>query len=124
MPPDSPHGFRARPPVDRECYAPDAPARRVAGRSVESYLMYYAHGRLDCVELVVSLPAAGAADEFSHYCDAWQVGTVMIEPRTAERCAGTGQHGQSFCASLGESADGATIPLSIIVSDTPFTTIP
>lgn len=111
-------------PVGEECYAPEAPARRFVGRDVDSYLLCYVHGRLDRVEAIISLPVASAAGEFSRYCDDWQIGTVFIEPRTAVGCTGTQQHGQSFSASLGESADGVSVPLSIIVSNTPFSNSP
>ncbi|MFI4889476.1 MAG: hypothetical protein ACHQIL_02990 [Steroidobacterales bacterium] len=111
-------------PEGLECYAPDVRTRTFLGRSVESYLLCYAHGRLNLVELLVSLPATGAARAFSGYCDAWQAGTEPVDARTAMRCSGTHEPGPSFRASLGESADGATIPLSIIVSDTPFSNSP
>jgi hypothetical protein len=103
-------------PADQECYAPEAPSRRFLGRDAASYLLCYAGGRLDSVEVTVNLTAAGAAAEFSRYCDGWQAGTVYFAPRTADQCSGKDQRGPSFRASLGESADGLTVPLSIVVS--------
>ncbi len=107
-------------PVGEECYAPDAPVRHFIGRSIDSYLLCFANGRLDRIEAVVSLPAAAAADEFARSCDDWQAGTVAVDPRTAAHCTGTDAHGRTFSASLGESVDGASVPLAIIVSDSPF----
>jgi hypothetical protein len=106
--------------VDPECYALETPSRRFLGRDVASYLLCYAGGRLASVEVTVSLPAAGAAAEFSRYCDGWQAGTVNVVANTAEHCGGKAQRGPSFSASLGDSADGLTAPLSIVVSDTPL----
>jgi hypothetical protein len=99
-----------------ECYALDTPSGRFAGREVESYLLCFSRGRLDRVELSVSVPEAGAEAEFSRYCDDWQTGTVAVSPRTSTSCGGTESQGLSFSASLGDLPDGAAaVPLSIDV---------
>ena len=103
-----------------ECYALDAPAGRFIGRAADSYLLCYSSGRLDRVEMSVSLPEAGAEAEFSRYCDAWQKGTASLLPRTATSCGGTETQGLSFSASLGDfpddAGDGAAlVPLAIVV---------
>ena len=105
----------------QECYAPDAPAGRFIGREVDSYLLCFARGRLDRVELSLSVPDADAEAEFSRYCDDWQAGTATVSPRTARSCSGTVAQGMSFSASLGESSDDegddSAVLLSIVVSE-------
>ena len=107
--------------AQQECYALDAPARSIFGRQVDSYLLCYSKGRLDLVELSVSLPEAGAEAEFSRYCDEWQRGTVANWPRTPGSCSGTTAQGLSFSASLGQSPEDAghdsPVTLSIVVSE-------
>jgi hypothetical protein len=107
----------------QECYALDTPSQPLPGREVQSYLLCFAKGRLDRVELTLSLPRADAAAEFSRYCDQWQAGTAGISTRTAERCDGTLPQGPAFSAVLGEgpddSPDDAAVPLLIVVSETP-----
>jgi hypothetical protein len=104
----------------QECYAPDAAARPFAGREVDSYLLCFAHGRLDRVELSARLPEADAEAEFSRYCDQWLTGAATVSPRAARSCGGTAAQGLSFSASLGESpddaGDGPAVLLSIVVS--------
>jgi hypothetical protein len=107
----------------KECYALDTPSQPFPGREVQSYLLCFAKGRLDRVELTIGLPFVDAAAEFSRYCDQWQVGTAGISPRTAERCDGTSPQGPSFSAVLsqspGDSPEGSAVPLLIVLSDTP-----
>jgi hypothetical protein len=111
----------------QECYALDEPSQRFPGREVESYLLCFARGRLDRVELTLSLPYADAAAEFSRYCDQWQIGTAEVSARNAERCDGSLPQGPSFSAALGQppgqppdnSPGDSAVPLLIIVSDTP-----
>jgi hypothetical protein len=107
----------------QECYALDTPSQPIPGREVETYLLCFAKGRLDRVELTLNLPQADAAAEFSRYCGQWQTGTAGSSPRTAQRCNGSLPQGLSFSAVLGDpsdnSPDDAAVPLLIIVSDTP-----
>ena len=98
-----------------ECYALDAPAGSFIGRAPDSYLLCYSSGRLDRVEVSVSVPAAGAEAEFSRYCDQWQRGSVALLPRTARSCSATGTQGLSFSASLGEFPDDARDGEALVV---------
>ncbi len=106
----------------QECYALETPSQSFPGREVPSYLLCFTKGRLDRVELTVSLPDADAAAEFSRYCNQWQIGTAGNSARTAERCEGSSPQGPSFSAVLGPSAgdspEGSTVPLWIVLSDT------
>jgi hypothetical protein len=108
----------------QECYALDTPSQPFPGREVQSYLLCFAKGRLDRVELTLSLPYVDAPSEFSRYCDQWQISAAGISPRTAERCNGTSPQGPSFSAFLspspGDSPEGSTVPLLIVLSDTPL----
>ncbi len=112
----------------QECFALDEPSQRLAGREVETYLLCFAKGRLDRVELTVGLPYAESAREFSRLCDQWQIGTAQILPRTAQRCDGTLPQGPSFRAVLGQSPDDSpddsAVPLLFIVSGTPVSDSP
>jgi hypothetical protein len=107
----------------QECYALDTPSQPFAGREVQTYLLCFAKGRLDRVELTLSLPRAEAAVQLSRYCDQWQAGTAELSPRTAERCDGALPQGPAFSAVLSEgpsdSPDEAAVPLLIVVSETP-----
>lgn len=101
--------------AERECYVPDGPARRFVGREAQTYLLCFARGRLARFEVTLALPAHDAAAEFSSDCDIWQSGTVIIKPRTAQRCDGVQPPGLAFIALLGESADDVTTPLTVTV---------
>lgn len=108
--------------ASQECYGLDAPREQFVGRPVDAYLVCFAKGRLDRVEVTVSLPAAEAAFDFSHYCDGWLQDSVAVSPRTGTSCSGTVPHGASFSASLLESGDGgkdSAVPLSIVIADAP-----
>ena len=113
--------------ASQECYGLNAPQGRFVGRQIDAYLVCFAKGRLDRVEVSVNLPAADAAADFSRYCDDWLQDTVAVSARTGTRCSGTVPQGASFSASLLESDDGgkdSAVPLSIIVADTPVSDSP
>jgi hypothetical protein len=107
----------------QECYGLDTPSQPFPGRAVETYLLCFAKGRLNRVELTMSLPRDEAAAEFSRYCDQWRAGAPGSPPRSAERCSGTVPQGPSFSAVLGEapgdSPEESTVPLLIVVSESP-----
>ncbi len=108
--------------ASQECYGLDAPQGQFVGRQIDAYLLCFAKGRLDRVEVTVNLSVADAAADFSRYCDGWLQDRVEGSGRTGTRCSGTAPQGESFSASLLESDEAApqsTVPLSIVVADTP-----
>jgi hypothetical protein len=107
--------------ASQECYGLDAPQGRFVGRQIETYLVCFAKGRLDRVEVTVNLAVADAAADFSRYCDDWLQHTVAGSGRTGTRCSGTAPQGESFSASLLESDEAGqeSVPLSIVIADAP-----
>ena len=113
--------------ASQECYGLNAPQGRFVGRQIDAYLVCFAKGRLDRVEVTVNLPAADAAVDFSRYCDGWLQDSVAVSARTDTSCSGTVPHGASFSASLLESDEGgkdSAVPLLIVIADTPVSDSP
>ncbi len=110
--------------ANQECYGLDSPQGPFLGRPIEAYLVCFVKGRLDRVEVTVSLPTADATADFSRYCDAWQAGTVALNPRTDASCSGTVTQGASFSAALvqppADAEPQSAVGLSIAISDRPI----
>jgi hypothetical protein len=109
---------------EAECYAPDGPRRRFVGREVDSDLLCLRAGRLQRVEVSVSLPADAAGADFARYCDGWLAVAGVGAVRTPVHCSGAVPGGAAFDAALGDAAEGDTVPLLIVVQDTSSDTTP
>ena len=102
---------------ERECFAPDGPRRQFVGREVDSDLLCFHDGRLQRVEVTVSLPAGEAARELARYCDGWLAVATAGGARTPAHCSGAAAHGAAFDATLGDPAEDEMAPLVIVVQD-------
>lgn len=102
---------------ENECFAPDGAHRRFVGREADSDLLCFHDGRLQRFEVTVSLHASEAVAEFARYCDGWLAVAAAGAERTPVHCSGAAAHGPAFDATLGDMAEGDTVPLVIVVRD-------
>jgi hypothetical protein len=87
---------------DAECYATDAAAPSLLGRTPEDYLLCFKHDRLSRIQASVRLTAAEAPDVFAQACAAW------LRHATPAEAACEGRDGAiRFVGRLAEQSDPA-----------------
>ena len=112
-------------PADEpECYAPDLPAPRFLGQAPREYLMCFREDRLARIQASVAIDSLDATQVFQAACILWlknaaDVGASAASvPPNAGACEGRDAL-VHFRARLGEDADGAQLPISIVLDVVP-----
>lgn len=89
---------------DAECYAPDAPAPRFAGRAPDDYLLCFKHDRLSRIQASVRLADPGASGEFAAGCAGWLRHAAPGSEAQSERACEGREGGIRFSARLEEES--------------------